>query len=139
MLHGVGDGFLADSVKCIGGAKGHGAHVSVTFRDDLDGASLHHFVGTGLKRGEQIIVLQRLGPQYGNTAARFFMAVVDQIAGQIELAVRAGHVRWNTVSNCLQLKADAGKALRQRVVHLMGESFSLFHDCTKAPMFDAAI
>src|SRR6266576_465609 len=129
MAHSVSNRFLPDPVESIGDTQRHRSRLPAGSDDDLYSTSLYHLPRTGFKRGEQVSRLQRFRTKHGDTPARLFMTMIDQVAGQIELMVRNGHVCRNTVSNRFQLEADTREALRQRVVHFMGEPLSLVHDC----------
>ena len=91
------------------------------------------------ERCEQVLRLQRFRAKGCNAATCLLMAVANQITGQIQLLKHSGTLIGDSIANCLQLESDAGKALRQRVVHFMGHALAFFKHALQAPMRDAMV
>src|SRR5580698_5710687 len=90
---------------------------------------------TLLQSTEQPSRLQVLGPQCRNAAPSFFMAVAHHFARYTELWKDMGFLAC-LILNCFQLKTDARKALRERVVHFMRQSFALIEHSLHPPSLD---
>jgi hypothetical protein len=125
----VGNGFLANAKKRIGYTQGKCALAAGTDSPDSNGrAAVDHAVRAFFKSMEKPHGLQVLGTQRRNAAASFFMAVSHHIAGYIELRQNARFLAGFIV-NGFKLKAKAGKALCQRVMHLLCQTFAFFQNC----------
>src|ERR1035437_2162692 len=139
MPDGIGYGLLSDSVEGIRDSQGNGPLVAFSLRNNLNRTAFHHAPGAKVQSGEYVLRLQRLGAKRSNAAARLLVAVAYEVAGQIELLQQGRIVLGDSVANRLQLESNAGKTLRQGVVHLVGQTLTLLQYALEPPMRDAVV
>jgi hypothetical protein len=65
------------------------------------------------------------------------VAVADEIAGEFELLLKGGILRWQIVPYGLQLETDTREALCKSVVHLVRQPLAFLEDGAKAPILNA--
>ena len=71
----IGDGFLSNSVECIGDAQRHPSHIAAAGRDNFYGAPFHHSARTILERCDQLSGLKRRRAQGSDAAPSLLVAV----------------------------------------------------------------
>src|ERR1700722_945203 len=136
---GIGDGLLTDAKQGIFDGIGETVFLSAYVEAHVDGAVLDHAPGKSFQGGVQWLRLKELAAQGHETATRLLMTVPHQLAGELQLVVDLGKVTGHTVANGLQLEADADKALGERIVHFMGDSFPLVEYRLESPVVEADI
>jgi hypothetical protein len=57
VAHGVGNGFLPDTVEGIGDSQGHWPKIAISCRDHLNRTTFYHVSGASLKSEQQILGL----------------------------------------------------------------------------------
>ena len=139
MTDSVGNGFLADTKKGVGDTQRKSPFAASTDGSDSNNRpGFDHAASAVFKSAKQPHGLQVLWTQRCNATASFFMTVPHHIAGYIKLRQNARFFAGFIV-NSFESKAKAGEALRQCVMHLMSQAFTLLEHILKAPAFEEDI
>src|SRR6185503_12273999 len=135
MAHSIGNRLLTNAVECIRDAQWQAASVAIADSRNFYRTAFDHALRTKLKRIEQVGGFERFRTQGRNAASRLFMAVAYKISSKIKLLVRYRKLFRDTVSDCFKLESDTGEALREGIVHFVGQPLTFFKHRTEPPVF----